>query len=71
MSDEMTKMYQRHANLKDKQRYLAQLPIALVGDVNCETERDQLAELSRTLPIEEVREILNSFKKHPQALPKN
>jgi len=58
MSEEMTKMYQRHANLKDKQRYLAQLPIALVGDVKVEPERDQLAELSRTADIEKIKQAI-------------
>jgi integrase len=62
MSPEMTEMYQRHASLKDKQKYLAQLPIALIGAAKAEPERQQLAELSKTLPIETIKNILKTLE---------
>ncbi len=58
MDDEMTKMYQRHTDRKDKQRFLANLPIALIGDVKVEPERDQLAELSRTADIKKIKQAI-------------
>ena len=58
MSKDMTDMYQRHADLKDKQHYFAKLPIALLGDIKIEPEREQLAELSKTADIKKIKQAI-------------
>jgi hypothetical protein len=58
----MTDMYQRHADLKDKQHYLAKLPIALIGDIKVEPERDRLAELSRTADIRKIKQAIKLLR---------
>lgn len=68
-SEAMTTHYQRHADRKAKEKYLAQMPNFLNASTETkaittglEPEREQLAELSKTLPIKSVRKILKDIK---------
>lgn len=68
MSPEMTELYQKHASRHDKQKFLSKMPVALIGDVDVvimpesEPERDKLRKLVETLPIKQIKQILQSLK---------
>lgn len=71
MSPEMTKHYQAHADRKAKEKYLAKMPDFLSSSdkpllTNSEPERDQLEQLIKQLPIEDIRTILDFIKSGPK-----
>ncbi|MFA6714136.1 MAG: tyrosine-type recombinase/integrase [Victivallaceae bacterium] len=79
MSPEMTKHYTMHATSNDIKKAFLNMPDMFeVLDITSETksievidsdpERLEMAELSRTLPIEEVRNILAGLKSKPKSI---
>lgn len=78
VSPEMTKYYMNHAGRKEKSQYLSQLPEYFFSSpgpdvvlpyensamyLKDDSPREELAELAYSLPLEEVKELLNTVKK--------
>ncbi len=65
MSPEMTKLYQRHANRADKERFFRQMPDILGSPARqiaeVDPERAELKRLADELPLETVRKLLKDF----------
>lgn len=62
MSLEMTQHYTAHSNRKDKRRLMEKLPDFLILSETSEPEREELAKLSKSLPIEVIIKILTYIK---------
>ena len=66
MSPEMTKHYMAHASIEDKRRAMDQLSFFTqdaLPATTVEPERTELHSLIDTLPIEQVREVLELCKR--------